>query len=95
MKIDELKKVIDKAYKKGRGCNVEFYINLSDGTFAWLDIKDIGQFNVLPDATITFEIKDEDLDIYYKKLNTKEIKYKKEYKKKKKKLEKIKDMLGE
>lgn len=95
MKIDELKKVIDKAYKKGKGCYVEFYITLTDGNSIWMDVKDIGQFNIIPDTTITFEIKDDDLDLYSKILNTEEIKYKKEYLKLKKKLEKIKDMLGE
>ena len=95
MKIDELKKVIDKAYKKGKGRYVEFYITLTDGNSIWMDVKDIGQFNIIPDTTITFEIKDDDLDLYSKILNTEEIKYKKEYLKLKKKLEKIKDMLGE
>lgn len=95
MKIDELKKIIDKTYKKGKGCDVEFYITLADGTSIWMDIKDIGQFNIIPDTTITFKIKDDDLDLYSKKLNAEEIKYKKKYLELKKKLEKIKDILGE
>lgn len=94
MKIDELKKVIDRAYKKGKGYNVEFYIKLSDETCVWLDIKDISQFNIIPDTTITFEIKDENLDVYCKKISSKEINYKKEYMKLKKEIEKINNILG-
>lgn len=89
MKLEELKRIIDKAYKTGKGCDVEFYIKLENGESVELDVKGISQFNVIPDVTMNFVPKAEEQSFCLKN-NTKEtIKYKKEYEKLQKKIKKI------
>jgi len=52
MELREFKKIIDKADRHAGKCkvNVEFWVNDKP-----LDIKEIGQFGVIPDVVITLE----------------------------------------
>lgn len=95
MKLKELKRIIDKAYKTGKGCDVEFYIELENGESVELDVKGISQFNVIPDVTMNFVPKAEEQSFCLKNNRKETIKYKKEYEKLQKKMKKIEEILGE
>lgn len=68
MKIKELKKYVDKAYENGEECDVEFWIELDDGQSFIADVESIGQFNLVPDMTITVKPKNEGNKIYTTKI---------------------------
>lgn len=95
MTIKELKNIVDKAYNKGKDCNVEFYIEVNEDEQFMVDIDYIGQFNAIPDMTISFKLTDDSIDLKSKKLNTKTIDYKKKYRELKNKLDKIEKILYE
>ena len=52
MKLLKLKKIIDVAYKKANGINVDIEFLLNDEQLA---LKDVGQFGVVPDVVMEFE----------------------------------------
>ena len=95
MTIKELKNIVDKAYDVGEDCNVEFYIKVNEDEQFMADIDYIGQFNAIPDMTISFKLTDDSIDLKSKKLNTKTIDYKKKYRELKNKLDKIEKILYE
>ena len=68
MKIKELKELIDKAYENGEGCDVEFWINLDDGTDILAELESIGQFHFVPDMTLTVKPANTDNKIYTTKI---------------------------
>lgn len=93
MTINEFKKIIDKAYKNGKGRNIEFYLSFGKEKSIPVELDCVSQFHILRDTIVTFEIEEFDFEI--KKLNEKEIKYKKKYRELKKQLEKIENVLKE
>lgn len=95
MTIKELKDIVDKAYNKGKDCNVEFYLQLNEDESAMVDISYIGQFNVIPDMTISFKLTNDSIDLKSKKLNAKIVDYEKKYRELKNKLDKIEKILYE
>ena len=95
MTIKELKDIVDKAYSKGKDCNIEFYLLMNDQEQYMVDIDYIGQFNAIPDMTISFKLTDDSIDLKSKKLNAKTFEYKKKYKVLKNKLDKIEKILYE
>lgn len=95
MTIKELKDIVDKAYDVGEDCNVEFYLIFNEGEQFMVDIDYIGQYGLIPDMTIGLKLIDDDIDLTSKKLNAKEIDYKRKYKKLKNKLDKIENILWE
>lgn len=95
MTIKELKRIVDKAYKKGKDANIEFYINLNSDESIMCDIDYIGQFSVIPDLILEFKVNDNNIDLIINKLNTYELYYKKKYKELKNKLLKIEEILGD
>lgn len=95
MTIKELKNIVDKAYDVGEDCDVEFYIAFNEDEQFMVDIDYIGQFNAIPDMTISFKLTNDSIDLKSKKLNTKTVEYKKKYKVLKNKLDKIEKILYE
>lgn len=95
MTIKELKNIVDKAYDVGEDCDVEFYLIFNEDEQFTVDIDYIGQFNAIPDMTISFKLTDDSIDLKSKKLNTKTVEYKKKYKVLKNKLDKIEKILYE
>lgn len=95
MTIKELKDIVDKAYNKGKDCNVEFYIKVNEDESFMVDIDYIGQFGVIPDMTIGFTLTDDSIDLKSKKLNAKIVDYKKKYRELNNKLDKIEKILYE
>ena len=80
MKIKELKKYVDNAYKKGKECEVEFWIKLDDGTDIISELDSIGQFSFIPDMTITIKPKNNEQKIYTTKIiDEKQFNYRKAY----------------
>lgn len=92
MTFNEFKKIIDKAYKNGKGRNIEFYLNFGENSIP-IEIDYVSQYHIIRDTIIVFYI--EEVDIEVKKLNEKEISYKKKYQELKKQLEKIENVLKE
>ena len=68
MKIKELKDLVDKAYENGEECEVEFWIDLDDGSEILAELKEVGQFSFVPDMTITVKPCNEDAKIYTTKI---------------------------
>lgn len=95
MTIKELKDIVDKAYNKGKDCNVEFYLKFNEDESVMVDISYIGQFDAIADITIEFAIIDDNIDLKSKKLNAKTVDYKKKYRELKNKLDKIEKILYE
>lgn len=95
MTVKELKDIVDKAYNKGKDCDVEFYLQFNEDESAMVDISYIGQFNAIPDMTIGFALTDDSIDLKSKKLNIKTVDYKKKYRELKNKLDKIEKILYE
>lgn len=96
MKIKELKRYVDKAYKKGKDCKVEVWFLLDDDTSIMCDIDSIGQFHIIPDMTITFKISDGNNKIYCSEPISKEqMDYRKKYNNLKREAEKISEILRE
>lgn len=59
MKLEEFKKIIDKAYEQAEGCDVDVEVWLKNGMYK---IQKIGQFGVVPTVTITLGEKMFELD---------------------------------
>ena len=74
MTIKELKNIVDKAYDVGEDCDVEFYLIFNEDEQFTVDIDYIGQFNAIPDMTISFKLTDDSIDLKYKKLKKKTVK---------------------
>lgn len=94
MKIAELKKYVDAAYKKGKDCDVEVWIEL-EGSSILGEIESIGQFNFVPDMTLTIKPKGNNKIFSTKPLSKEQFDYKQKYEKISKKLEKLKGILNE
>lgn len=92
MKIKELKEYIDEAYTRGKECDVEFWLKLEDDVIM-CDLESIGQFNIIPDMTITIKIADEQKVYSTKKLTKEQIDYRKKYEELSKTLEEIRALL--
>lgn len=94
MKIKELKQFIDEAYKKGKENDVEVWLRLDDGEEIIGEIESIGQFNIVPDMTITFKPAGD--KIYGSRPLTKEqLDYKRKYENLQKKINKFLDLVME
>ena len=57
MKIKELKRLVDKAYKNGKDADVEFYLINNKLGIVELVLDYVGQFSVIPDIVINFRTK--------------------------------------
>ena len=80
MTIKELKQIVDKAYEKGKECEVEFWINLDDGENILAELEGIGQFSVIPDMTLTLKPSNKENKIYTTKIvDEKQFDYRKAY----------------
>lgn len=90
MKISELYAYIEQAMgenKQNADCDVEFWLHLQD-TQVICELESIGQFNVIPDMTIT--IKPNDNKIYSsKELSKEELEFKQKYENLQKRIEKV------
>lgn len=80
MKIIELYNLLDRAIKDNESCkecDIEFWLHLTDDTIL-CSLENIGQFEVIPDITIT--IKPNDDKIYSSnELSEEDLNYKKKY----------------
>lgn len=90
MRIAELKKYVDKAYKKGPNCDIEVSIVLDDGTSTFATIDRIGQFNIVPDMTLIIKPEGEKL-LTSRKMTEEELDYKRKYENLNKKINKFID----
>lgn len=88
MTFNEFKKIIDKAYKNGKGRNIEFYLNFGENSIP-IEIDYVSQYHIIRDTIIVFYV--EEVDIEVKKLNEKEISYKKKYQELKKQLKELEE----
>ena len=89
MKIKQLKELVDNAYKNSKEGNAEVdcWLQLEDDT-VMCDIERVGQFQVIPDMTITFKPTGD--TIYsYSELTEEQLDYKKKYEELEKRLEEI------
>ena len=90
MKIKELKEFVDKVYKIGEDCDVEFWIELDDGNEILAELESIGQFHVIPDMTLTIKPMNKDNKIYTTEIiDEKQFDYRKKYQELCKKINKI------
>lgn len=82
MKIKELKEIVDKAYKNGEECDIEFWIKLDDGTDLLAELEGIGQFSIVPDMTLTLKPANDGAKIYTTKIvDEKQFVYREAYEK--------------
>ncbi|MBR6689738.1 MAG: hypothetical protein IKL65_00205 [Bacilli bacterium] len=94
MKIIELKELVDKAYEKGKDCDVEVWLHLDDDEEVMGEIESIGQFDLVPDMTITFKT-NEGKVFGSEPLTEEQLNYKNRYEKLKKKICKVSEILVE
>ena len=57
MKLEELKNMIDQAYERADGADVdvEIFLQGKDDQETYFEIKSIGQFSLVPDVVIEIE----------------------------------------
>lgn len=90
MKISEFKKYVDEAYKKGKDADVEFWIILDDGTEFIAELESLGQFNFIPDMTVTVKPANNEQKIYTTKIvDEKQFDYREAYTKLVKEINKL------
>ena len=94
MKIKELKELVDKAYEKGKDCDVEVWLHLDDDTEVFGEIERIGQFNIVPDMTITFKTNEKKV-FGSEPLTEEQLNYKNRYEKLQKKINEALGILTE
>jgi hypothetical protein len=88
MRISELKKFVDEAYKKG-DASVEIYLQVEDNENAIeLEISNISQFNVIPDLIFDLKTKNKE-EILKVKLDKEQANYREKYYTLKNKTEKM------
>lgn len=94
MKISKLKELVDIAYEKGPDCDVEIWLHLDNDEEILCEIESVGQFNIVPDMTITFKSIDGKV-ISSEPLSEEQLDYKKRYNKLQQKINKALNVLTE